>query len=794
MLDEFVPVGKPSRKVKILAAESNVIETLPVIDSKISFLPYINYLKEKRTVAEGIRADIYKYLINRFEAEPALLQPIPNVQLLNEHSDLLELLGTTLFPVVGDHEKNSFALAAPYQFQVFYYSESFKNLFLDKQEENLLLPVGLPLEKLKEIECSIIYEHVLEKFYGVKLNDSPDLIYPVVDPETGFKRYYRIYYDRRFIDVHLKGTLPSIQDCGVCLNTFRILDMEHQLKKMPLDLFRVEGFAVWKADDVTTNESLETIKKILLRQNECDAETIKELKGVVQALVGLNEVEVGLMPLVKINKEYVIDEDCTRHSILGKYWRANDQEDVSMFHTCLDFLGVHPEPTALTNLSEQMLEFAPFMKPVIDQAIKSYIQYPMQNSDGLLGILEVASPLLNQFNHEIISKLEPAVPLLSVAMLKHRDSFNNKIENLIKEKFTALQNSVEWKFAEVAWDHLKKNGNSSDTANVVFENVYPLYGAIDIRNSSQERSHAIQKDMKEHLCLTRDILDQLQSVVQLPLLEGLKFKNQSIQQSIQDSMVAEDEVRIHEFLESEVEPVFSHLQKTNNQAKPLIENYFKLINDCDSQLYRFRREYEQTLATINDTVLSYLEKEEEVLQLSYPHYFEKYRTDGVEYNIYIGQSIAPGHPFDLLYLKNLRLWQLKSMAQVARITNKLLPTLNVPLQTTQLILIHSQCISINFRRDERRFDVEGSYNIRYEMIKKRLDKVRIHNTHERLTQPGKIGMVYSNQKEIQEYQQYIEFLQNKNILKSGIEFLELEELQGVKGLRAMRVDINMDEE
>ena len=54
-------------------------------------------------------------------------------------------------------------------------------------------------------------------------------------------------------------------------------------------------------------------------------------------------------------------------------------------------------------------------------------------------------------------------------------------------------------------------------------------------------------------------------------------------------------------------------------------------------------------------------------------------------------------------------------------------------------------------------------------------------------------MVYSNPKDVQEYQQYIEFLQNKRILKPGIEFLELEELQGVKGLKAMRVDINLNE-
>jgi len=278
----------------------------------------------------------------------------------------------------------------------------------------------------------------------------------------------------------------------------------------------------------------------------------------------------------------------------------------------------------------------------------------------------------------------------------------------------------------------------------------------------------------------------------LPLLEGLKFKNAGIRDAIQSNMTAEDEIRINEFLSQEVEPVFDHLHKNDKQASEIIDQYFGEVNDADSKLYRYRGEYEKSVSQINEAILKYLENEEEGVQKSYPHYFEKYRTDGIEYNIYIGQSISPNHPFNLLYLKNIRLWQLKSMAQAARVTHQLLPSLKVPLQTTQLILVHGQPISISFRKDERKFDVEGSYNIRYEIIKKRLDKVRIKETGERLTQPGKIAIVYSNQKDATEYQEYIDFLKNKNILKPGVEFLELEELQGVKGMKAIRVEINLE--
>ena len=787
------PTLESLQRPKMHSADPALIEDLPVIDSKISFLPFINYSKERRSVVSDTLSNFYNDLIKKFEVEPDLLKPVQDIQLLEENGDLLELLSTSLFPVVSEYEKNSFAIAAPYQFKVFYYSDSFKNLFLDGKKKSLLLPEDMSVRQLKELQCSMIYDHVLKKFYNIRLNESPELIYPIVDEKTGMKRYYRMRYDNRFIEVNLKGELPPIQDCAVCLNTFRILDLEKQLAKMPLDLFEVEGFAVWVAEDVTTTESLDAIKKILLKQDECDAGVINELKRAVQVLVGLNDVEIGLMPFVKINDSFVLDEDSTMHSLVGKHWKSNDNDSVSEFRSFMTFLHEMPGPMPISNVTEQILRFATHLAPLYKNGTRSFVHYPMQNSDGLLGYLELASPIPNLFSQEVISKFEPAIPLLSVAMLKHRDSFHHKVEKVIKEKFTALQQSVEWKFAEVAWNSMRNKTNDIDTAGVNFNSVYPLYGAVDIRNSSIERSHAIQKDLKAHLQLIDNILDQLHLLVQLPLLEGLKFNNHTIYKSIENTIMTEDEVRVNEFLENEVKPVFLHLQKSNGHAQTVIDNYFEMVNDNNGGLYRFQREYEETLGIINDVVLNYLEKEEEIIQKSYPHYFEKYRTDGIEYNIYIGQSIAPHRPFDMLYLKNIRLWQLKSMAEVAKITHQLLPSLKVPFQTTQLIFIHSQCISINFRKDERRFDVEGSYNIRYEIIKKRLDKVRIKDTHERLTQPAKIAMVYSNPKDVQEYQQYIEFLQNKKILKPDIEFLELEELQGVKGLKAMRVDINLDD-
>jgi len=140
----------------------------------------------------------------------------------------------------------------------------------------------------------------------------------------------------------------------------------------------------------------------------------------------------------------------------------------------------------------------------------------------------------------------------------------------------------------------------------------------------------------------------------------------------------------------------------------------------------------------------------------------------------------------------MKLWHLSTLAKAAQMAKKLEEKLSLPLQTTQLILAHSNPISISFRPAERKFDVDGAYNIRYEIIKKRIDKVRIKDTNERLTQPGKIAIVFSQPKEASEYREYVEFLKKEGFLTGELERFDLEELQGVSGLKALRISVNME--
>jgi hypothetical protein len=106
-----------------------------------------------------------------------------------------------------------------------------------------------------------------------------------------------------------------------------------------------------------------------------------------------------------------------------------------------------------------------------------------------------------------------------------------------------------------------------------------------------------------------------------------------------------------------------------------------------------------------------------------------------------------------------------------------------------MILVFDNTLSIRYRIDEKRFDVDGAYNARYEVVKKRIDKAHIKGTEERITKKGKIAIIFTDKETEREYLRYISFLQHNNLLGKEIEHFELEDVQGVVGLKALRVSV-----
>lgn len=176
----------------------------------------------------------------------------------------------------------------------------------------------------------------------------------------------------------------------------------------------------------------------------------------------------------------------------------------------------------------------------------------------------------------------------------------------------------------------------------------------------------------------------------------------------------------------------------------------------------------------------------------FPHLFQRYRTDGVEHTIYIGDSLTERTDFSSLYHKELKLWQLRVVAEMAQASVKLQSELTVPLHVAHLILAQADPIALRFSQEEKKFNVDGAYNTRYEIIKKRIDKAHVKGSDERVTQPAKLSIFYSQTSEEQEYRHFITYLQQQKVLAPGIERIDVEDLQGVHGLKALRVAVNLE--
>jgi hypothetical protein len=766
-----------------------------VFNSQLSFRPLVEALKKNITEGNPGMKKLYGKVVKDVEAHPELLNPITDLSLLEPHSELIEELLSAVFPPTT--RNFLYGVALPFKFTTVYTSPLFKSILLKPGSNEINVPDNKTGAQLSHEKLQFAYGMILQKYLGYNSPDNTRSVHPFTDPVTGITKYMELRIDARFIDVRPAGEMPKMPDSILCQRTNRLKTITELMEEIPLDQFVFEGISVMRVNDVTEQEVISLMKNRLLDLNmNPDSSSYQQLEEYIQSLIGIKDVKIGITPFFKVNGHYIYSEIHNSNSLLFKHFYTNsDKDEVS--DCCKMLFRDNDQPVLFEELNDTVMSEVDYLEYYYAQGGRSIIVCPIKQNNELLGILEIVSEKPGTLKPAHITKLEPVIPLFVLALEKGAENLNNKIDRVIKDKFTAVQPSVEWKFTEVALNYIVNLQHHEDARieRISFPEVYPLYGAIDIRNSSTERSHSIQLDLIEQLEMAQRVLRKAHLEMPFPLLQEIEFKLDKYIASASDVLLSEEEITIHEFMQNQVVSIFNHLRSTLPALKNDIEHYFAALDPQLNMIYHHRKEYENSIAKINDTLARMIDKEQVSAQKVYPHYFERYVTDGVEFNIYMGQSIAPRKKFDELYLRNMKMWQLTVLAKAARVTHKLEAELSHPLKTTQLILSHSIPLSISFRTEERKFDVDGAYNIRYEIIKKRIDKVRIKDTNERLTQPGKIAIVYSQAKDAGEYMEYIEFLQNQKLIKPGpVEKLELEELQGVIGLKALRVDVNFDTE
>lgn len=766
-----------------------------LVQTALSFEPFTRHLEKRVQTEETIKARFYSFVLDHFKIDREL-NAQTSAQNTQNDEYALELIYGTLSPVLLSEQECFWALSTPVPNKVLYSTNAFYKLLTSKDIREAVPSVLSSNEDFLHKQKEYIYRLILKRLYDFTSAINNNVYYAYHDPQTDLTRYYHIHVDTTFIDIEVLGHLPELEfetienylhdEAGVdVLNTI-----------LPLELFKLKGFSVITMEDVTARRAIEDIREAISNEVDDQKALYKSVIKSLKILTQNNDVRFGLLPFLKLNDAPLFDLSSCSQSILmqsaQKYGVAEET-----YNALVQRYEKEPKAVFFSSLSETRQQKFLFLKSLREAGIKSYAVIPVFHNKHIAGIMEVYSEKELVFYENLLSRLEFALPLIAQLLQNSIVHFNACIDEVIKEQYTSLQPAVQWKFNEAAWEFIrnpKSRRNKAGVNNIYFNDVYPLYGAIDIRNSTIERNFALQEDLKRVIKLLLKILLTLDEQYPNTQWQELIEKTNEWLHIIHDHVNTSDEILINDFLEREAGVALSHFRTENPDKSDIVDRYLEMIaKDCEGPAFTHRNRLEVAMQMVNAGVNNYFEQAQHRLQKIYPCYFEKFRTDGVEYDIYVGQAIAPKKLFSNDYLKQMRLWQLTSMIEVARLTHNLLESMPAHLQTTQLIFIHSMNIDISFRNDERRFDVEGAYNIRYEVIKKRIDKVMLLDGSERLTQPGKIALVYFTEVEAEEQLVYIKQLQDQNMLLPNVEHLELEELQGVVGLKALRVSVNFEE-
>jgi len=754
---------------------------------KVSFNKLLNHYESLvRSEDEFISAKA-KRVLKTAEAYPELRNGFSNINTLEERKkEISMILQDSFSPVLTKNEIKT--ASVPFHNLIFNSSERFKSIIETAGDDFELKIKNMPEDDRYIIACTI----VLAFCYGYNINFKRPFYYEIPDA-NGILRYYKILYNADFTEITPKKNAPKItqEDYEMLLDNFENIDLWKE--KFPPNSYTFKGFVISNIFDVTDDQSISNIKSSLIGEDKRQDEGfMKNFYEIFQSLLGLKDIKVGFS--IYNDEEDIFERvyGVGMNSFLLNNLETSKCSDAlcSWSYKRLLEEKKYFSVSDVDRLYEKSKGKAPHIKSLYEQGLKSAIFAPIANDDGLMGILEIVSnkPLvLNSIN---ANKLEDVMPFIVSAVERSKNDEENLIEAIIQKECTSIHPSVHWRFVKEAKSFIKDqfSGNEPTFNKIAFENIYPLYGQIDIKGSSEARNWATQQDLKIQLKSINSILENAHKIEALPIYEQYMYQVKGYLAGLDNNFQVDSEQQISSFFKQDIHDVLQHLYNANI-LKPEIDSYYNSIDEKVDVLYKHRKEYDDTIAYINKEMAALLDKNQNEAQAMYPHYFERFKTDGVEHNMYIGESITKDDSFNLIYLYNLRLWQLQVMCEMENSYYLMKSKLPVSLDVASMILVFNQPLSISFRMDEKQFDVDGTYNARYEIVKKRVDKAYIKGTKERVTQKGKISIVYSQKQDEIEYLRYIKFLQSKKYVDTDVEIVELQDLQAVTGLKAIRVSV-----
>ena len=553
--------------------------------------------------------------------------------------------------------------------------------------------------------------------------------------------------------------------------------MEILLSRLNLDNYRIEGLLILEGVEITIREKLRYLANLLIDQDSILRP--KKFRQVNQILRSLFH---------------------TQHSLI----LTSEREQARLF------VSSDSKQLKTTNYSMQLLQDSHFIRAaetnqvlnvpdlsqncptecersLLKSGVRSLLLIPLvvkasSSKSGfrqLAGVVGLASDRAYNFNSVDFRYASELILPFTVAL-----------RQAIQQRFTQFNNihpAVEWKFLQEA----ERRSWGMTPESVVFNNVYPLYGISDIRGSSEERNRAIQADLLEQYQLAINVVEAFCQAQATSLGEQLRLDLMQQIEQLNSEITVDAEVTAIRYLRENLEIYFDYFADCSQSVLAAVEAYRAACNNEHQCIYNERTRYDHTIGQINSLLRETWERWQVSMQKITPHYCDTESTDGIDHMIYAGASIDP--KFTTFHLRSLRYEQLRAICDCARTAFSIQEKYNTQMKVTHLLLVQDATVDIFHNEDtEKLFEVRGTRDTRYEIVKKRIDKAVDGQTRQRITQPGMLTIIYTTEEEWTEYQQYLRYLVREDWVDAEIEIGTVEPLQGVTGLKFARVRILPD--
>ncbi|MGB0638741.1 MAG: hypothetical protein ACPGTU_05380, partial [Myxococcota bacterium] len=554
-------------------------------------------------------------------------------EILRAHSDFISALVSLKFSVDSQNDPNGmFAAIVPSTMEVVWSTPAMGKLQLEGssffvEHPSIRGAVGLLI---------LIY-----RLYGDRLdvsripipNGSGMTDVMSYQAEAGGPvRYYRLRFDNELyttkswsVGMGADGDrLPELTQEGLERILTNPYDVEHIASVFDTKKLWLNGIGMVWAEEVTPFvQSASFTDQLARRDALVRRQDLMSLQEQMRITLRIPDVEVGIV-LCPSSPDSVQSRwrPHLRSLRFTEEVYLQDLSDDDVYFSCVE------QSRIFNNLKDE-----PGTEEIRASQWRSLLVAPLIYHDQFIGLLELASPRPHVFDFYSMPRVYSMVSAMAMAINRVHEGEHERMMAVIKQTCTAIHPSVEWRFQEMARDYLSQieRDELPVAQPIVFRQVMPLFGVSDIRGSSNSRNQSIQADLEHQLRLAATVIETAGTSHPRPVFRELASRIRRHQHSISTGLTSGDETRIYGFLRDVVETAFDELSALSPENAKTVQAYRAELDPNVGAVYQLRRSYDESVTQINDTIGAFIDSQQEAAQKMIPHYFEKFKTDGVDH-------------------------------------------------------------------------------------------------------------------------------------------------------------------